>query len=799
MLENYLVTTLRTLWKYKGYTLLNMVGLAIGIASFLLISLYVYHELSYDRYHQNADRIFRIVENLRTENELLFQSTSSPPMGPTFTREFPEVKGFVRFREMWQALVRKDEIKVYEENCFLADSSIFDIFTFPMLKGDPQKALTEPHTVVLTKTTAKKYFGDQDPLNQSLLIDGDNYKITGVVADVPENSHFKFNMLLSFITFIGENRQAEEEAWFWNGYHTYLLLAPGEKQLENLRAKIPGFINKYMPNDDKSGMYYEDLPLQPLTSIYLEVPRSWENGERGSKSNIFILSIIALFILAIACFNYVNLATARSSRRMKEVGLRKVLGAERTALIWQFLGESVLVSFVSMLIGLLLAVLLLPLFNNLLETSLGYGLLRNVYIWAGLIGLSLLLGVLAGTYPAFLVSGFHPLLIFKSSPQSVYGNNWLRQMLVAGQFVISITLIAGTLLVFDQMDLVQNMNLGFDKEKTLTIWYNGNEEVTEHLDAIKNEIKQIPGVQAIAASTNVPGNGTNNLFSLIEVPDGSMSPTNINDIRVDYDFIPNYGIKILAGRNFSGDFPADDTAAFILNEAAVKNLGFSSPEMAIGKKVDQQGKKGTIIGVTQDFNYKSLHYAIEPLIIHMNGNWYNVLSIKIQSADIPEVVSKLDDKWKTLTSGLPFDYSFLDQDYDQLYKAETRLSKVVTIFSALAIFVACLGLLGLTSFSVQRRFKEIGIRKVLGASIGSVILLISKEFLKLIIVSFLIAIPITYYVINIWLENFTNRIEINPLTFALAGISALAVAWLAISYLSLKAAATNPVNALRNE
>ncbi|MEQ9443658.1 MAG: ABC transporter permease [Cyclobacteriaceae bacterium] len=799
MIKNYLITALRTLLKYKGYSALNIVGLAIGIASFLLISLYVYHELSYDRYHENADNIYRIVENLRTENEILFQSTSSPPMGPTFAREFPEVKGFVRFNEFWQTLVQKDDTKFYEEKCFLADSSVFNIFSFPMLEGDPQTALTEPHTVVLTETTAQKYFDDQDPMGKSLLIRGENYTVTGVMKDVPENSHFTVNMLLSFITFSSENRRAEEEAWFWNGFHTYLLLEPGENQAENLQAKIPDFINKYMPNDDKSGMYYEDLPLQPLTSIYLEVPRSWENGERGSKSNILILSIIALFILAIACFNYVNLATARSSRRMKEVGLRKVLGAERAALIRQFLGESILVSFISMLLGLLIAVLTLPLFNNMLETSLGYGLLSNVYVWAGLLGLTLLLGVLAGGYPAFLVSGFHPLSIFKNAPRSMYGNNWLRKMLVSGQFVISITLIAGTLLVFDQLNLIQHMNLGFDKEETLTLWYNGNQEIREHLDAIKNEMQEVPGVQSVAASSSVPGGGINNLFSLIEIADGSMSPTNINTYRVDYDFIPNYGINVLAGRNFSRDFPADDTTAFIINEAAVKNLGFTSPEAAVGRKVDQQGKKGTIVGVVQDFNYKSLHYAVEPLIIHMNSNWYNVLSIKIQSDDIPEVVSQLDDKWMTLASGLPFNYSFLDQDYDKLYNAETQLSKVVTIFSSLAIFVACLGLLGLTSFSVQRRFKEIGIRKVLGASVRSVVVLIANEFIRLIIIALFIAIPITYYVINLWLENFTNRISINPLTFALAGLGTLIIAWLTVSYLSIKAAQSNPVDSLKNE
>jgi putative ABC transport system permease protein len=323
--------------------------------------------------------------------------------------------------------------------------------------------------------------------------------------------------------------------------------------------------------------------------------------------------------------------------------------------------------------------------------------------------------------------------------------------------------------------------------------------VSDHLETVKNELLQIPGVQAVSASTSVPGGPTNNLFSMIEIADSSMSPTNINTYRVDYDFIPNYEIKLIAGRNFSRDFPADDTTAFIINEAAVKNLGFASADMAVGKKVDQQGKKGNIIGVVHNFNYKSLHYAVEPLIIHMNRNWYNVLSLKVQSEQIQEVVDKIGDEWKVLTSGLPFNYSFLDQDYDKLYKAEGKLSKVVSVFSGLAIFVACLGLLGLTAFAVERRFKEIGIRKVLGASIRNVVVLISKEFFILIIIAFFIAIPITYYGISIWLENFTNRISIHPMTFVVAGLVTLTIAWVAISYLSIKAATSNPVDAIKDE
>lgn len=799
MIRNYFTIALRNLLKYRGFTFINIAGFAIGIASFILISMYVYFELSFDRYHKNADNIYRIVENLRTENELLFQSTSSPPMGPAFAREFPEVIDFVRFNQA-KTLVRKGDIKFYEDQCFLVDSSVFKIFSFPLIEGNPESALIEPMSAVLTETTARKYFGEESPLGQTLEMDGDPFTITGVVADVPENSHFTFDILVSFTTYTSQNREAVERAWFWNGFHTYLLLQDGEDKIAKIRANMPDFIAKYIGTKEQGlKMYYDDLPLQPLTSIYLEKPRSWENGKRGSKDNLYILSMIALFILLIACFNYVNLATARASRRVREVGLRKVLGAERRTLIMQFLAESVIISFVSMLLGLLLVNLLLPFFNNLLESTLSFALINKWHIWASLFCLSIFLGILAGSYPAFLVSGFHPLQVFRASSQSIHGNAWLRKALVAGQFVISITLIAGTLLVFDQLSLISELRLGFDKEKTLKINFNGNNDINRRMESIKNELQNVPGITAVSAAYSVPGETTTNLFSAIESGDGKMSDTNINTYLVDHDFIPNYDIKVIAGRAFSKDFPADDSTAFIINEIAARDLGWASPEMAIGRKVRQRGKNGTIVGVVQDFHYKSLHYNIEPLLIHIQPERFQVLSLKIGAGHIPGVLASVEKEWKSLAPDLPFIYSFLDEDYDYLYKAEKQLSKVVSVFSGLAIFIACLGLVGLTSFSVERRLKEISIRKVLGAPVRSLVLLICREFFRLIVIALFVAIPITYYAINLWLENFTSRINIDPLAFVLAGLLTLVIAWLGISYLSIKAAQSNPVDSLQNE
>ncbi len=794
MLKNYIITALRNLLKNKGFSVINILGLSIGLASFMLISLYVYHELTMDSYHKNANRIYRIVENLRTENELLFQSVSSPPMGPMIAHDFPEVQAFVRFTQNG-VLVRKDNLSYYEEDCYLADSSVFDVFSFKVLKGNAKTALTEPNTTVLTESAARKYFGDKDPLGQTLEMDGDQIKITGVMADVPENSHFRFDMLISFSTWSINNKKSELNEWFWNGFHTYFLLKD-EKQIANVRAKMAGFITR---NIEKGGMYYEELPLQPLKSIYLETPRSWENGKRGSINNLYILSIIALFILLIACFNYVNLATARASRRIKEVGLRKVLGAQRRSLIFQFLGESVIVSVMATLLGFGLAWVVLPSFNNLVETTLGFGIFpHSYYVWGGLAVLAIVLGLFSGMYPALMISGFEPLQIFRPSLRGMFSHQNFRKVLVAAQFIISITLVAGTLLVFDQLSLVRNSNLGFQKKATLTIQYNGNKAVREHLESIKNELARVPGITSITASHTVPGQQVTNWYAQLEMKDGKMSPTNINTNLIDHDFIPAYGIEMLAGRNFDRASKADDTTAFIINETAMKDFGWTTQD-ALGKKVDQGGKKGFIIGVMKDFHYESLHHKVEPLMVNLRPNSFSVLSLKINSSEIPAVVAQVEKEWKALVPTLPFRYSFLDQDYDKLYKADTQLSKVASVFSGLAIFVGCLGLLGLTSFSVERRIKEIGIRKVLGASVGNVIFMISKEFVGLILLSFVVAIPVTYYLITRWLQNFTDRITIGPVTFILAGLSVLALAWLTISFLSFKAAATNPSQTLRTE
>lgn len=795
MLRNYFKTAFRSLLKNKGFSIINILGLGAGIASFVLIALYVYHETSYDNFHEKRNRVYRIVENLRTENEMLLQGVSSPPMGPAMQRYFPEIESYVRYTG-WGGLITRGTEKEYAEDCLLVDSTFFTVFSFPLVQGEPSEVLSKPYSMVLTEASAKKYFGDTDPIGETLKIDEDEFTITGIAKDVPDNSHIDFKMLISFSTWSRQNKYANTNAWFWNGFNTYLLLRE-DATIDNVRARMGDFITKHI---EKGGMYYEDLPLQELSSIYMQQePRSWENGKRGSLSNVYALSIIAAFILLIAGFNYVNLATARASRRLKEVGLRKVLGAHRRALIGQFLGESMLVSVVATTLGFVVATAVLPWFNTLVQAQLSLTMFPSpLYVYGSLVVLAVALGLLSGLYPSLVISGFHPLQMFRLTPGSLFGHANLRRMLVSVQFVISITLAAGTLLVFDQLELMEKRDLGFNKETTLIVPVGNARELREHFEAAKEQFKAVPGVVSVSGSATVPGESTNNLFTAIEQKDGKMSETNINTNFIDADFFPSYSIPVIAGRNFDKASRADDTTAFVLNETAVRDLGMS-PEEALGRRIDQNGHKGQVIGVVKDFNYRSLHHKIEPLIFCASSWGYNNLSIKIKTTDMPATIAAIGKTWSKLSDNIPYTYSFLDESYVKLYQADAQLGKVAGIFSGLAIFVGCLGLLGLTAFAVERRVKEIGIRKVLGAGVPDVIMIISKEFMILIGISFVIAVPVTYVVISRWLTGFIEKITIGPATFIFAGAAVLAIAWVTMSFLSYRAATANPTKALRNE
>jgi len=800
MLYNNIKIALRTLSKHRMYFLLNTLGLTIGIAASLLIFLFIRFELSYDEYHSKKDRIYKITEDLKTENELLFQASSSPPMGPTFQRVLPEVKSYVRFLNSGNCLVKKEEEQHYEEDVYLVDNNVFEVFDWELTSGNPKTALEKPYTVVLTEEIAKKYFGDENPIGQSFSIDGDECEITGVLKKIPLNSHFRFTMLVSMETFMQRFDDNLAGAWFWNSFYTYLLLEEGEGQIDNLRDKVQPFIKEEITDKLSGvGMFYQDLPLQKLTDIYLAEGRAWENGERGNANNVSILSTMAILILLIAVINYMNLATAQASLRTKEIGVRKVSGAKRSNLMWQFLTESVVISCFSMVLAILVVWILLPYFNEILNKQLGIGILFEMpYIFLLLLG-ALFTGIVSGSYPALILSNFKPVNILKGSSKKVAGSSLLRKVLVVSQFAISMMLIAGTILVYQQLNFLKNKPLGLQKDQMLVISFNGHSSVRERVETFKNEFKNIPKVKGVSASQSIPSGNIGNNYAHVEIEEGKMSPTNINPIRLDYDFILLYGIEMAEGRNFSLKFPADDTTAYILNEAAVKNFGFPSLEAAIGKKFVMGNREGTIVGVTKDFNYKSLHKKIEPLVMYPIRNGHNYFTLKVESGEMQKTLAAVEAKWKALAPELPFNFFFLDQNFDGLYTSEDQLHKTVIVFSGVAIWIACLGLFGLASFAVARRLREIGIRKVLGASISGIFMMVIKDFSGLIFIALGISIPVTNFFIGMWLDDFAFKISIGYSAFLIAGVAGFLIAGLTVSYQSLKAARVNPVNTLRAE
>ncbi len=800
MIVSHIKASLRNLYKNRVFSTINLLGLSVGMGCFILIIAYVFNEKSYDRYHDNADRIYRIVENMRTDNQDFLQATTSPPMGPTFLREFPEVQNYVRFSN-WlldSYIVRINEKIFKETECYHADSSIFDVFSYRLIKGNPKKALVDPYSMVIDEKTAIKYFGSSDPIGQIVELNKESYKVTGVMEEVPQNSHFRFNVLLSMTSFI-KNKEWENNAWGFNAFYTYILLTDNDEAPENLRYKIPAYIEKYISKfSNQYKTYYTDLPIQPLLSIYTETPLTWENGKRGSKSNITILTGIAVLVLLIACFNYINLATALVGRRLKEVGLRKTLGALRGQLVAQYLAESSLLSLFALGLGILFAVSARPTINSIMDQSIAlnfYG--DDIPFWLSMTGGAIAIGIISGIYPALILSRLQPIQLYNNQTHSMSGNKLLRKGLVSLQFFISISLIGCAFAFLRQLNFIRSTDLGFKKDLTLVVDFAGAKPSTSY-QAITDALRNLNGVTSVAGSSTVPGDAIDNSFCLVEKNPGTMSETSINVMNVDREFLPGYNIQTIYGKTFS-DFASDSSNRFIINEAAASHFGWNPPESAIGKGVDLQGKKGSIIGVVGDFYYKSLHAKVEPLIIYGTEQGLQKLSIKISpTSNVTSLIDALDTKWKKLTD-LPFSYGFLDQSVDLAYKGEIQLGRFVSLFSGLAIFVACLGLVGLVSFSIERRAKEFSIRKLLGLSDLGVGVLISREFLTLVFISFIFAMPVTYYVINLWLTNFILRAAIGISPFMTAFVSVFVLSSCVVLFFTIRASRINPADNLRKE
>ena len=804
MFKNYFKIAFRNLIRFKAYSLINIFGLAIGIAACILILLFVRDELSYDKFNKNADRIYRVHSKGKLLGSDLNMAVSPAPLGETMVSDFPEVIKSTRLVYNANMLIRYKDNVFNEMKFFWADSTIFDVFTMPFIQGNPKTALNEPHAIVLTETTAKKYFGNKDPINKIMnMEDGTAYTVRGVIKDCPANSHFHYDMFASLSSWGGAERN---KFWVSNNFYTYVVLKKGASASE-LQKKLPAFAAKYagpqlqqllgitFDEAKKRGYNYEFI-MQPLLGIHLNSHLDYEIEPNSNIKYVYIFSIIALFILLIACINFMNLTTARSSIRSKEVGVRKVLGSNKAKLIKQFLSESVLLTFFAVLIAVVLVEIFLPSFSRLSGKNLHTHYFSNLIAIPALIITILVVGFLAGSYPAFFLSRFQPVRVLKGKLNDAK-SGWLRSGLVVFQFAITIILFVCTFIVYNQMQFVQNKRLGFDKEHVLVIqraWALEN-----HSEAFKDELLQNSNIVSASNTDNLPGKlFGSTVFKPEDAPQSQQYPLSI--MSTDYDFAKTLGLKLLEGRYFSRE-STTDTTAIILNEEAVKFMELKNP---LGKRLmmptpNSMGRAFTIIGVLKDFNYESLHQRIRPLAIVLNAGQTTYLPIRLRPADISGTISFIKDEWEKFVPGKPFEYFFLDEDFNKLYQSEMKTGQIFTSFSVLAILIACLGLLGLTIFTVERRIKEIGIRKVLGASISTIVFLISKEFLKWVLIANLIAWPIAYYFMNKWLENFAYRTEMTVWVFILSAFIALLIALLTVSSQTIKAATANPVKSLRYE
>ncbi|MGH7493758.1 MAG: ABC transporter permease [bacterium] len=796
MLKNYLKIALRNLIKHKAYSFINIVGLAIGIGCCMLILVYVQDELRYDRFHAHAERIYRVVASTSEDGQPT-NANGAFSWSEALHKDFPEIEQVARFHKMgWgeKRVVAHGENRFYEERFFFADSNVFKIFSFPFVAGNPARALTEPNTAVITARLAQKYFGHENPLGNVLALDPYNdgkfidLKITGVLRDLPSYSHIQFDILASFASATGRT-----QGWGFDPVFTYALLAENASATA-LQDKFPDFLKKYMGQEP-----WYSLSLQPLRDIRLHSSLRAELEPNGDIAYVYLFSAIAFFVLLIACINFMNLATARSTQRAKEVGIRKVVGAQRQQLVRQFLGEAILLNLVALILAVVLVESLLPVFSALSGKAMAVRSLDTLPLLGGVIGLALLAGIFSGSYPAFFLSALQPVRVLKGGSSGSKNTARLRQGLVAFQFAISIVLIACTVIVHDQMNYMRAKNLGFQKSQILVLPLN--EEVRRNYSALRAEWLREGIVQNVTMTEQVPAKAGNGSGYRLE---GQAEIEGVHRFFVDAHFGATYGIEMAAGRDFSESIRTDAEEAFLVNEAFARSSGWQSSEQALGKSVTMYHmdleKSGRIVGVTKDFHLFSFRENTTPLLLTiMPADYFNFISVRIVPAHLPSALAHLEKIWKAFAPSYPFDYYFLDQDFARLHRADEQLGQVFVYFAGLAIAVACLGLFGLAAFSAEQRTKEIGVRKVLGASVRQILLLFSRDFTKLILIAFVLAAPLAYFGMQRWLQAFVFRVTPGPGVFLLSGGLALLIAWLTVSFQALKAALANPVEALRYE
>lgn len=811
MIKNYFKVAWRNLVKNKVFSTINIAGLATGLASFILIALYVTDELSYDRYNDKADRIYRINSYIRFGGTDLKMAVSSDPMGATLKKDYPEVEEYVRFyNSTGSKLIKKGNEFINENNVVHADSTLFNVFTLPAIAGNTHTALNEPNTVVISETAAKKYFATTENVVGKTIETNENnktlYKVTAVIRDIPHNSHFHFDFIFSM-----KNVDYRWGNYMSQNFQTYLLLRPGTDP-KAFEKNFPQFIDKYILPQAKEYMQINSMEefrksgnelqytLMPLTDIHLHSDLPPELGVNGNIQYVYIFSAVAIFILLLGCINFMNLSTARSISRSKEVGIRKVLGTYKKSLIGQFLTESTFMVFLALALGIFIAWLCISYFNHIADKELSIATLFHSNYLVFLLLLPFVVGIVAGLYPAFFLSSFQPITVLKGKINAGFKKNRLRSSLVVFQFFISITLIIGTIIVYRQLGYIQNKKLGFNKDQVLIV--NGTGTM-QNPDAFRNEISKLSGVKMSSFAGYLPVEGSSRsdyTFSKDAVMD-SKNGLNIQAWNIDYDYIKTLGMEIIKGRDFSPQY-GSDSSGVIINETVANILGYSDP---VGKKIytndlnnPSQSIAYTIIGVVRNFHFESLRQNIGPLCFKLGWNKW-VSAFKVSPNNIQALLRDVENKWKAMNPGMPFSYQFLDDAFDHMYRSEERVGKVAISFAILAILIACLGLFGLATFMAEQRIKEIGVRKVLGASVSTIVVMLSKDFAKLVLIAAVIAFPVAWWAMHSWLQNFAYRVSISWWIFLVAGILALLVALITVSFNAVKAAIVNPVKSLRTE
>jgi len=792
MLKNYLKTAIRHFSRQKGFTFINMLGLTIGLACCIVIFLYVTDEMSYDKYHKDLDRIYRVAS--RTESPELISSSAqvSAPVAQVLSEHFPQVDKVAKTIRVSGGLVEIGNNKFYEDTRIFSDAEIFEILNIPFLLGEASPSFDRPGTIVLSDRMAKKYFGSENPIGQTLLINSRDYEITGVVADPPQNTHFKYDTFVSMKTLEG---QYPFDRWFLGNFHVHTKLNP-QVDAADLEGPLAGMARTYAPKDlmrsDESVIYF----LQPVADIHLFSHLRNETEPSMNPLYLYILSAIGIVVLLIACMNFINLSTARSTKRAKEVGVRKVMGANRSQLVRQFLSESLVIIVIALILAVFLVSLLFPLVNNISGKTFNETDLLSPSLIVFMFMLILFVSLAASAYPALFLSAYQPVKVMKAGVMTGLKGSTLRRALVVSQFAISIALIAGILIMFRQINFMKNEYLGFEKEQKLIIPVQGSLSLEENYETVKASFLDDSSIIGTAVSSHAIGQRLGRWDTQL-VGGGESDSRVLNHLYVGPDFIEEYGIQLVAGRSFSREFSTDKEDAMIINRSAAKEYGWL-PEEALGKELDSI-VSGKVIGVIEDFHYQGLQTVIEPLALFWEPQRFEVLTLSVNTGDLNKTLAFAKTKWEEIYPGFPFEYYFLDSSFDKEYQSEDKIGKMFTMFTLLGFFIACLGLFGLASFTAEKKTKEIGVRKVLGATVSEIVVLLSKEMVKWVLMANLIAWPVIYFVMNLWLKNFAYRINITIGILAASAFITLAIALVTVSYQSIKAACANPVDALKYE